>query len=59
MQNPKLWDANFAMSTTYCNDHDWGDASYDLEIFLSLMMNMILIIMFAIILKVGLEECQL
>ena len=19
------------MSTTYCNDHDWGDASYDLE----------------------------
>jgi hypothetical protein len=33
MQNPKLGDANFAMSTTYCNDHDWGDnASYDLEI---------------------------
>ena len=31
MQNPKLWDANFAMSTTYCNDHDWGDSSYDLE----------------------------
>ena len=24
MQNPKLGDANFAMSTTYCNDHDWG-----------------------------------
>ena len=24
-------DANFAMSTTYCNDHDWGDSSYDLE----------------------------
>ena len=22
MQNPKLGDANFAMSTTYCNDHD-------------------------------------
>ena len=20
------------MSTTYCNDHDWGDSSYDLEI---------------------------
>ena len=19
------------MSTTYCNDHDWGDSSYDLE----------------------------
>ena len=32
MQNPKLGDANFDMSTTYCNDHDWGDnASYDLE----------------------------
>ena len=32
MQNSKLGDANFAMSTTHCNDHDWGDnASYDLE----------------------------
>jgi hypothetical protein len=32
MQNPKLGDANFAMSTTYCNDLDWGDnVSYDLE----------------------------
>ena len=32
MQNTKLGDASFAMSTTYCNDHDWGDnASYDLE----------------------------
>jgi hypothetical protein len=31
MQNPKLGDANFAMSTTYCNDHDWDDSSYDLE----------------------------
>ena len=32
MQNPKLGDANFAMTTTYCNDHDWGDNdSYDLE----------------------------
>src|SRR3989337_2625666 len=31
MQNPKLGDANFDMSTTYCNDHDWGDFSYDLE----------------------------
>ena len=31
-QNPKLGDASFAMSSTYCNDHDWGDnASYDLE----------------------------
>ena len=24
-------DASFAMSTTSCNDHDWGDSSYDLE----------------------------
>ena len=32
MQNPKLGDANFVMSTTYCNDHDWGDSvSYELE----------------------------
>ena len=31
MQNPKLGDANFAMSTTCCNDHDWGDSSYDVE----------------------------
>ena len=31
MQNPKLADANCAMSTTCCNDHDWGDSSYDLE----------------------------
>ena len=30
MQNPKLGDACFVMSTTCCNDHDWGD-SYDLE----------------------------
>ena len=31
MQNPKLWDASLAMSATCCNDHDWGDSSYDLE----------------------------
>ena len=31
MQNLKLGDANFDMSPTYCNDYDWGDASYDLE----------------------------
>ena len=30
MQTPKLGDANFAMSTTCCNDHDWGDSFYDL-----------------------------
>ena len=32
MQNPKLGDASFAMSTTCCNDHDWGDSSFDLGI---------------------------
>ena len=31
MQNPKLGDASFAMSTTCFNDHDWGDSSFDLE----------------------------
>jgi hypothetical protein len=32
MQSYKLGDDDFAMSTTYCNDHDWGDnASYNLE----------------------------
>jgi hypothetical protein len=31
MQNPKLGDANFDMSTTYCNDYDWGESYYDLE----------------------------
>ena len=25
MQNPKLGDASFALSTTCCNDHDWGN----------------------------------
>ena len=58
MQNPKLWDVSFAMSTTCCNDHEWGDSSYDLENLSNPMMNMRLIILFAIILKVGLEECQ-
>ena len=28
MQSPKLGDANFAMTTICCNDHDWGDSSY-------------------------------
>ena len=31
MQSCKLGDDNFVMSTTYCNDPDWGDASYDLQ----------------------------
>ena len=57
MQNPKLGDASFAMYTTCYNDHDWGDSYFDLENLFK--VNMRLIIMFAIILKVGLEECQL
>ena len=119
MQIPKLGDASFAISSTCCNDHDWGDSSYNIEnlfkphdeyeidnrvcniiesgfgrvttldptslenvqhpltkrnkrgapegvilliilkFYLSPMMNMRLIIVFEIILKVGLEECQL
>ena len=31
MQNLKLGDASFAMTTICCNNHDWGDSSYDLE----------------------------
>ena len=31
MQNPKLGDACFSMTTICCNDHDWGDSSFDLE----------------------------
>ena len=58
-QNPKLGDASFAMSTTCCNDHDWVILLMILKIYLSPMMNMRLIIVFAIILKVDLEECQL
>ena len=26
-----IGDAYFDMTTAYCNDHDWGDSSYDLE----------------------------
>ena len=40
MQNSKLGDASFAMSTTCCNDHDWGDSSYDLDNLFKPMMNM-------------------
>ena len=56
MQNPKLRDASFAMSTTCCNDHDWVILLMILKIYLSPMMNMRLIIVFAILLKVGLER---
>ena len=56
MQNSKPGDASFAMLITCCNDHDWGDSSYGMKIYLSPMMNMRLIIVFAILLKVGLER---
>ena len=59
MQSPKLGDASFAMSSTCCNDHDWVILLFILKIYLSPMIIMRLIIVFAIILKVGLEECQL
>ena len=60
MQNPKLGDANFDMSTTYCNDHDWGDnVSHDLENLFKPRDKYDIDIIFAIILKVGLEERQL
>ena len=58
MQNPKLGDASFAMSTTCCNDHDWGDSSYNFENFFkphdeyeidNMVCNN----------KVGSKECQL
>ena len=39
-----------------CNDHDWGDSFFDLENLFNPQMNMRLIIVFAILLKVGLEE---
>ena len=54
MQNPKLGDANFAMSTTYLMIMIGVILLMILKFYLSLMMDM-----FAIILKVGLEECQL
>ena len=55
MQNPKLGDANFAISITFCNDHDWRDNdSYDLENLFKPHDEYV-----AIIVKVSLEECQL
>ena len=53
MQNPKLGDASFAMIMIGVI------LLIILKIYLSPMMNMRLIIVFAIILKVGLEECEL
>ena len=59
IQNPKLGDANFAMSTTFAMIMTRVMMFLMiLTIYLIPMMNMRLIILFAIILKVGLEECQ-
>ena len=55
MQNPKLGDANIAMSTTYCNDYDWGDNdSYDLDSLFKPHDEYV-----CNYFKVGSEECQL
>ena len=54
MQNPKLGDANFDMSTTYCNDHNWGDYCYDPENLFKPHDKYVVVI-----LKVGLQESQL
>ena len=60
MQNPKLGDVSFAMTTIFVAMIMIGVILLMiLKIYLSPMMNMRLIIVFAIILKVGLEECQL
>ena len=59
MQNPKLGDASFAMSTTCCNDHDWGDSYFDLENLFNPHDEYEIDNSDAILLKVGLEECQL
>ena len=57
MQNPKLGDASFAMTSTCCNDHDWGDSSFDLENLFKPHDEYEIDNVFAILLKVGLEEC--
>jgi len=59
MQNYKLGDDDFVISTTFLMIMIGVMLLMILKIYLSLMMNMLLITMFAIILKVGLEECQL
>ena len=54
LQNPKLGDATFSMTTICCNDHDWGDSSNEyLGPEYQIDNNV------CIILKVGLEECLL
>ena len=59
MQNLKLGDASFAMTMFVAMIMIGVILLLILKIYLSPMMNMRLIIVFAILLKVGLEECQL
>ena len=59
MQNAKLGVASFAMSTTFAMVMIGVILLMILKIYLSSMMNMRLIIVYAILLEVGLEECQL
>ena len=59
MQNPKLGDASFLCLLFVAMIMIGAILFMILKIYLSPMMNMRLIIMFAIILKVSSEECQL
>ena len=59
MQNHNIGDANFDMSLLIAMIKIGEILLMILKIYLSPMMNMRLIIVFALILKVGLEECQL
>ena len=59
MQNPKLGDASFASLLLVAMIMIGVILLMILKIYLSPMMNMRLIIVFAILLNVGLEECQL
>ena len=59
IQNPKLGDASYVMSTTYCNDHDWGDSSYNLENLFKPHDEYEIDNNVCNNTKVGLEDCQL
>ena len=59
MQNPKLGDSSFAMTTICCNYHDWGDSTFDLENIFKPHDEYEIDNSVCNILKVGLEECQL
>ena len=59
MQNPKLGDASFARLLFVAMIMIGVILLLILKIYLSPMMNMRLILVFGILLKVGLKECQL